>query len=153
MVLDFNDKKERISLGMKQLKPHPWKDIAERYPEGAIVKGKVVSITDYGAFVELDSGVKGKVVSITDYGAFVELDSGVEGLIHVSEMSWTQHVKHPSKILTVGQEVEAVVLKVEEDAERISLGMKQLESDPWDSIERNPQHRFLRRIRRNQGRC
>ncbi|WP_304039291.1 30S ribosomal protein S1 [Fibrobacter succinogenes] len=103
------------SLGMKQLKPHPWKDIAERYPEGAIVKGKVVSITDYGAFVELDSGV--------------------EGLIHVSEMSWTQHVKHPSKILTVGQEVEAVVLKVEEDAERISLGMKQLESDPWDSIE------------------
>ncbi|MBR2095523.1 MAG: 30S ribosomal protein S1, partial [Fibrobacter sp.] len=111
MVLDFNDKKERISLGMKQLKPHPWKDIAERYPEGAIVKGKVVSITDYGAFVELDSGV--------------------EGLIHVSEMSWTQHVKHPSKILTVGQEVEAVVLKVEEDAERISLGMKQLESDPW----------------------
>ena len=115
MVLDFNDKKERISLGMKQLKPHPWKDIAERYPEGAIVKGKVVSITDYGAFVELDSGV--------------------EGLIHVSEMSWTQHVKHPSKILTVGQEVEAVVLKVEEDAERISLGMKQLESDPWDSIE------------------
>ncbi len=115
MVLDFNDKKERISLGMKQLKPHPWKDIAERYPEGAIVKGKVVSITDYGAFIELDSGV--------------------EGLIHVSEMSWTQHVKHPSKILTVGQEVEAVVLKVEEDAERISLGMKQLESDPWDSIE------------------
>ena len=115
MVLDFNDKKERISLGMKQLKPHPWKDIAERYPEGAIVKGKVVSITDYGAFVELDSGV--------------------EGLIHVSEMSWTQHGKHPSKILTVGQEVEAVVLKVEEDAERISLGMKQLESDPWDSIE------------------
>ncbi|MCF0215962.1 MAG: 30S ribosomal protein S1 [Fibrobacteraceae bacterium] len=115
MVLDFNDKKERISLGMKQLKPHPWKDIAERYPEGAIVKGKVVSITDYGAFIELDSGV--------------------EGLIHVSEMSWTQHVKHPSKILVVGQEVEAVVLKVEEDAERISLGMKQLESDPWDSIE------------------
>ena len=115
MVLDFNDKKERISLGMKQLKPHPWKDIAERYPEGAIVKGKVVSITDYGAFVELDSGV--------------------EGLIHVSEMSWTQHVKHPSKILAVGQEVEAVVLKVEEEAERISLGMKQLESDPWDSIE------------------
>ncbi len=114
-VLDFNDKKERISLGMKQLKPHPWKDVAARYPEGMIVKGKVVSITDYGAFVELDSGI--------------------EGLIHVSEMSWTQHVKHPSKILVVGQEVEAVVLKVEEDAERISLGMKQLESDPWDSIE------------------
>lgn len=115
MVLDFNDKKERISLGMKQLKPHPWKDVAARYPEGMIVHGKVVSITDYGAFIELDSGI--------------------EGLIHVSEMSWTQHVKHPSKILIVGQEVEAVVLKVEEDAERISLGMKQLETDPWDSIE------------------
>ena len=115
MVLDFNDKKERISLGMKQLKPHPWKDIAERYPEGAIVKGKVVSITDYGAFVELDSGV--------------------EGLIHVSEMSWTQHVKHPSKILAVGQEVEAVVLKVEEEQERISLGLKQLEEDPWEHID------------------
>lgn len=115
MVLDFNDKKERISLGMKQLKPHPWKDVAARYPEGMTVHGKVVSITDYGAFIELDSGI--------------------EGLIHVSEMSWTQHVKHPSKILIVGQEVEAVVLKVEEDAERISLGMKQLETDPWDSIE------------------
>ncbi len=115
MVLDFNDKKERISLGMKQLKPHPWKDVAARYPEGMTVHGKVVSITDYGAFIELDSGI--------------------EGLIHVSEMSWTQHVKHPSKILVVGQEVEAVVLKVEEDAERISLGMKQLETDPWDSIE------------------
>jgi len=115
MVLDFNDKKERISLGMKQLKPHPWKDIAARYPEGAKVHGKVVSITDYGAFVEIDSGV--------------------EGLIHVSEMSWTQHVKHPSKILTVGQELEAVVLKVEEEAERISLGIKQLEPDPWESIE------------------
>jgi small subunit ribosomal protein S1 len=115
MVLDFNDKKERISLGMKQLKPHPWKDVAARYPEGAQVKGKVVSITDYGAFIELDSGV--------------------EGLIHVSEMSWTQHVKHPSKILNVGQEVEAVVLKVEEEAERISLGIKQLETDPWESIE------------------
>jgi len=115
MVLDFNDKKERISLGMKQLKPHPWKDVAARYPEG--------------------TQVKGKVVSITDYGAFIELDSGVEGLIHVSEMSWTQHVKHPSKILNVGQEVEAVVLKVEEEAERISLGIKQLETDPWESIE------------------
>lgn len=115
MVLDFNDKKERISLGMKQLKPHPWKDVAARYPEGMVVKGKVVSITDYGAFVELEDGI--------------------EGLIHVSEMSWTQHVKHPSKILTVGQEVEAVVLKVEEEQERISLGLKQLEEDPWEHID------------------
>ena len=115
MVLDFNDKKERISLGMKQLKPHPWKDVAARYPEGMVVKGKVVSITDYGAFVELEDGI--------------------EGLIHVSEMSWTQHVKHPSKILAVGQEVEAVVLKVEEEQERISLGLKQLEEDPWEHID------------------
>ncbi|NLB63765.1 MAG: 30S ribosomal protein S1 [Fibrobacter sp.] len=115
IVLDFNDQKERISLGMKQLRPHPWKDIAERYPDG--------------------TKVSGKVVSITDYGAFVEIDTGVEGLIHVSEMSWTQHVKHPSKVLVVGQEIEAVVLKVEEDAERISLGIKQLEPDPWESIE------------------
>ena len=115
MVLDFNDKKERISLGMKQLKPHPWKDVAGRYPEGMVVKGKVVSITDYGAFVELEDGI--------------------EGLIHVSEMSWTQHVKHPSKILAVGQEVEAVVLKVEEEQERISLGLKQLEEDPWEHID------------------
>ena len=116
MVLDFNDKKERISLGMKQLRPHPWKDIAARYPEGMVVKGKVVSITDYGAFVELEDGI--------------------EGLIHVSEMSWTQHVKHPSKILAVGQEVEAVVLKVEEEQERISLGLKQLEEDPWEQIDK-----------------
>ena len=115
MVLDFNDKKERISLGMKQLKPHPWKDVAARYPEGMVVKGKVVSITDYGAFVEIEDGI--------------------EGLIHVSEMSWTQHVKHPSKILAVGQEVEAVVLKVEEEQERISLGLKQLEEDPWEHID------------------
>ena len=115
MVLDFNDKKERISLGMKQLKPHPWKDVAARYPVGMVVKGKVVSITDYGAFVELEDGI--------------------EGLIHVSEMSWTQHVKHPSKILAVGQEVEAVVLKVEEEQERISLGLKQLEEDPWEHID------------------
>ena len=115
MVLDFNDKKERISLGMKQLRPHPWKDIAARYPEGMVVKGKVVSITDYGAFVELEDGI--------------------EGLIHVSEMSWTQHIKHPSKILVIGQEVEAVVLKVEEEQERISLGLKQLEEDPWEKID------------------
>ena len=116
MVLDFNDKKERISLGMKQLRPHPWKDIAARYPEGMVVKGKVVSITDYGAFVELEDGI--------------------EGLIHVSEMSWTQHVKHPSKILAVGQEVEAVVLKVEEEQERIYLGLKQLEEDPWEQSDK-----------------
>jgi small subunit ribosomal protein S1 len=115
MVLDFNDKKERISLGLKQLQAHPWKDASEKYPEG--------------------SRVKGKVVSITDYGAFIELDMGIEGLIHVSEMSWTQHIKHPSKLLNVGDEVEAIVLKVDVDSEKISLGLKQLEPDPWESIE------------------
>jgi len=114
-VLDFNDRKERISLGLKQLQDHPWKDASEKYPEGARVKGKVVSITDYGAFVELDMGI--------------------EGLIHVSEMSWTQHIKHPSKLLNVGDEVEAIVLKVDVESEKISLGLKQLEPDPWESIE------------------
>jgi len=115
VILDYNDKKERISLGIKQLHPHPWKDVADRYPEG--------------------TKVKGKIVSVTDYGAFVELESGLEGLIHVSEMSWSAHLQHPNKLFTVGQEVEAVVLKVEAENERISLGTKQLEADPWESIE------------------
>jgi small subunit ribosomal protein S1 len=115
VILDYNDKKERISLGIKQLRPHPWKDVADRYPEG--------------------TKVKGKIVSVTDYGAFVELESGLEGLIHVSEMSWSAHLQHPNKLFTVGQDVEAVVLKVEAENERISLGTKQLETDPWESIE------------------
>jgi len=115
VILDYNDKKERISLGIKQLRPHPWKDVAERYPEG--------------------TKVKGKIVSVTDYGAFVELESGLEGLIHVSEMSWSAHLQHPNKLFSVGQDIEAVVLKVEAENERISLGTKQLETDPWESIE------------------
>jgi small subunit ribosomal protein S1 len=115
VILDFNDKKERISLGIKQLHPHPWKDVADRYPEG--------------------TKVKGKIVSVTDYGAFVELESGLEGLIHVSEMSWSAHLQHPNKLFSVGQDIEAVVLKVEAENERISLGVKQLEADPWESIE------------------
>jgi small subunit ribosomal protein S1 len=114
-VLDFNENKERISLGLKQMQEHPWHEASERYPEGMQVTGKVVSITDYGAFIELGDGI--------------------EGLIHVSEMSWTQHVKHPSKILTVGQDVSAVVLKVDVENEKISLGLKQLEIDPWENIE------------------
>lgn len=114
-ILDYNENKERISLGLKQLQDHPWKDALVKFPEESVVKGKVVSITDYGAFIELDEGI--------------------EGLIHVSEMSWTQHVKHPSKILTVGEEVEAVVLKIDVDNEKISLGLKQLEKDPWEDIE------------------
>jgi small subunit ribosomal protein S1 len=115
VVLDFNEKKERISLGMKQLTKHPWEDVAAKFPEG--------------------TKVKGKVVSITDYGVFVELDQGVEGLIHISEMSWTQHVKHPSQILNQGDEVEAIVLKLDAENEKISLGLKQATPDPWQNIE------------------
>ncbi len=115
MVLDFNENKDRISLGLKQLQPHPWDNVEEKYPVNSVVKGRVVSITDYGAFVELEKGI--------------------EGLIHISEMSWSQHIKHPSQILTVGQEVEAMVLNVEPDQKKISLGLKQLEPDPWENIE------------------
>jgi small subunit ribosomal protein S1 len=113
-VLDFNENKERISLGLKQLTEHPWKGIEEKFPEG--------------------SHVRGKIVSITDYGAFMELEKGIEGLIHISEMSWTQHIKHPSKIVGVSDIVEAVVLKVDKASQKISLGIKQLEPDPWDKV-------------------
>ncbi len=115
VVLDFNEKKERISLGMKQLTKHPWEDVAAKYPEG--------------------TKVKGKVVSITDYGVFVELDQGVEGLIHISEMSWTQHIKHPSQMLNQGDEIEAIVLKLDAENEKISLGLKQATPDPWQHID------------------
>jgi len=114
MILDYNDNKERISLGLKQLTEHPWKDIEGKYPEG--------------------QRVRGKIVSITEYGAFMELEKGIEGLIHISEMSWTQHVKHPSKMVSIGDVVEAVVLKVDKDNQKISLGLKQLEPDPWENI-------------------
>ena len=113
-VLDFNENKERISLGIKQLTEHPWKGIEEKYPEG--------------------SRVRGKIVSITDYGAFMELEKGIEGLIHISEMSWTQHIKHPSKIVGVGDIVEAAVLKIDKANQKISLGIKQLEPDPWEKV-------------------
>jgi small subunit ribosomal protein S1 len=114
-VLDFDMEREKISLGLKQLTPYPWDGVEDRYP--------------------VDVRVEGRVVSITDYGAFVELEKGVEGLIHISEMSWTKHVKHPSKILSVGQNIEAVVLKVDKDNQKISLGLKQTEPDPWTTIE------------------
>ena len=114
-VLDFDKEREKISLGLKQLTPYPWDGVEERYP--------------------LSERIQGRVVSITDYGAFVELEKGVEGLIHISEMSWTKHVKHPSKILNVGQNIEAVVLKVDKDNQKISLGLKQTEPDPWTTIE------------------
>ncbi|PYQ08576.1 MAG: 30S ribosomal protein S1 [Acidobacteria bacterium] len=113
-VLKFDRESERVSLGYKQLKADPWTTATLKYPTG--------------------SRVKGKVVSLTDYGAFVELEQGVEGLIHVSEMSWSKKVKHPSKILTVGQEVECVVLGIDQEAHRISLGLKQIESNPWQEL-------------------
>jgi small subunit ribosomal protein S1 len=115
-ILDFDEKTSRISLGLKQLTPYPWENIEEKYPIG--------------------KKVTGKVVSITDYGAFVELEKGVEGLIHISEMSWTQHIKHPSKIMNVGDKIDAVVLSVDRENEKISLGIKQMEPDPWNTIEK-----------------
>ena len=113
-ILNLDLEKERVSLGMKQLTPDPWTIAAEKYPVG--------------------SRVTGRVVSLTDYGAFVELEEGIEGLIHVSEMSWTRKIRHPSKVVAVGDEVEAVVLDIKPDARRISLGMKQARPNPWDVI-------------------
>jgi small subunit ribosomal protein S1 len=115
VILDFNENKDRISLGRKQLIKHPWENIDEKYPVEAVITGKVVSITDYGAFIELETGI--------------------EGLIHISEMSWSQHIKHPSQLLNVGQSVEAKVLSIESEDKKISLGLKQLEPDPWEKIE------------------
>lgn len=118
-VLKYDEEKERVSLGYKQLLPDPWNSVAERYTIG--------------------QRVKGNVVSLTDYGAFIELESGVEGLVHVSEMSWTQRVKHPSKLVTEGDIVEAIVLDIDIGNRRISLGMKQIEPNPWDIlIEKYP---------------
>jgi len=110
-VLDVDWNRERISLGYKQLLPYPWTEIDKKYPVGVRVRGKVVSITNYGAFVELEKGV--------------------EGLVHISEMSWTRNVRHPSKLVAIGDEIEAVVLKVDTKDEKISLGMKQIQEDPW----------------------
>ncbi len=114
-VLNFDPEKERISLGLKQLEAYPWEGVDEKYKVG--------------------DRIKGRVVSITDYGAFVELEKGVEGLIHVSEMSWTRHVRHPSKIVNIGDIIEAVVLKVDKANEKISLGLKQVEPDPWLTLD------------------
>ena len=113
-VLKYDREKERVSLGLKQISPDPWFEVEKKYP----VEGRI----------------KGKVVSLTDYGAFVELEEGVEGLIHVSEMSWTKRIKHPNKVLNVGDEVEAVVLALDTANRRISLGLKQAEPNPWDVI-------------------
>jgi small subunit ribosomal protein S1 len=113
-VLKFDREKERVSLGLKQIAPDPWLEVEQKYP--------------------LESLVKGKVVSLTDYGAFVELEQGVEGLIHVSEMSWTKRIKHPNKILNIGDEVESMVLALDIPNRRISLGLKQAEPNPWEVI-------------------
>jgi small subunit ribosomal protein S1 len=113
-ILKFDQEKERISLGIKQLNTNPWETVEDRYPTGLRVIGRVVSVTDYGAFVELESGV--------------------EGLIHISEMTWSRRMKHPSKVVRVGDQVEAVVLEVKPKERRVSLGIKQLEPDPWTTV-------------------
>jgi small subunit ribosomal protein S1 len=200
MVLKYDRETGRISLGLKQKTADPWTSVDNRYPMGARVRGRVVSLTDYGAFVELEPGVEGlvhvsemswthevrhpsrivsvgdqveavvlnvdarsrkislgmkqtapnpwdmvenkylpgtriegKVKSLTDFGAFVALEEGIDGLIHISDMSWTRHIKHPSEVFKKAQKVEAVVLRIDKDKERLSLGFKQLTPDPWES--------------------
>lgn len=115
VVLDFDDDKKRISLGLKQLQPHPWETLSEEIQVGA--------------------NVKGKIVTVADYGAFLEIANGIEGLIHVSEMSWSQHLRNPQDFMKVGDEVEAVVLTLDKEERKMSLGIKQLSPDPWVSIE------------------
>ena len=114
-IIDYDKEKQRVSLGLKQLMPHPWENVEKNYPIG--------------------SNIKGKIVSLTNYGAFVELEAGVEGLIHVSEMSWTRHIKNASEMYSIGEEIKAGVLSIDTDERKISLGVKQLEPDPWDEIE------------------
>ncbi|MEG8947506.1 30S ribosomal protein S1 [Rosettibacter firmus] len=114
VVTDYDKEKKRISLSLKQLQPHPWENIDEKYKVG--------------------DKVSGRVVSLTDYGAFIEIEKGIEGLIHISEMSWTQHISHPSQFVSMGQVVEAVILSLDKEEKKISLGMKQLTPDPWQDI-------------------
>ncbi len=200
-VLKFDKDKQRVSLGFKQLTPDPWLDAAQRYPVGAQVQGRVISVTDYGAFVELEQGieglvhvsemtwskrmkhpskivnvndnvhcvvlnvnpqerrislgmkqletnpweslhdkypvgatVEGRVRNLTEFGAFIEVEDGIDGLVHVSNLSWTQRVKHPSEVLKKGDRVKAVVLAIEPDKRRLSLGVKQLQPDVWETF-------------------
>ena len=114
VVTDFDEAKKRISLSLKKLLPHPWEKIEEKYKIG--------------------DKVSGRVVSLTDYGAFIEIEKGIEGLIHNSEMSWTQHIKHPSQVVAMGQIIEAVILSLDKEEKKISLGIKQLEPDPWQTL-------------------
>ncbi len=200
-VLKFDKDKQRVSLGFKQLTPDPWLDATERYPIGAQVRGRVLSVTDYGAFVELEQGieglvhvsemtwskrmkhpskmvkpgdevdtiilsvnpndrrislgmkqlqdnpweqledkypvgaeVEGRVRNLTDFGAFIEIEDGIDGLVHVSNLSWTKRIKHPSEVLKKGEKIKAVVLGVEPENRRLSLGIKQLQPDVWDTF-------------------
>ncbi len=200
-VLKFDKDKQRVSLGFKQLTPDPWLDAAQRYPVGAHVHGRIISVTDYGAFVELEQGieglvhvsemtwskrmkhpsklvgitdsvecvvlnvnpqerrislgmrqlapnpwdslhdkypvgatVEGRVRNLTDFGAFIEIEDGIDGLVHVSNLSWTKRVKHPSEVLKKGDRVRAVVLAIEPDKRRLSLGVKQLQPDVWETF-------------------
>ena len=115
MVLKYDQEKQRVSLGLKQCSPDPWSNVANKY--------------------KFEDKVKGKVVSLTDYGAFIEIEEGIEGLVHVSEMSWTKKIKHPSKILAVGDVIDTIILDIDADSRRISLGLKQTEPNPWDIVE------------------
>jgi small subunit ribosomal protein S1 len=200
-VLKFDREKERVSLGLKQLAEDPWKTVGEKYPVGTRIKGKVLNLTDYGAFVELDQGieglihvsemswskrikhpskivspgdlvetvvldvnvndrrislglkqtepnpwetlaqryavgslVKGRVRNLTDFGAFVEVEEGIDGLVHVSDISWTKRIKHPSEALKKGEVVQAVILNIDPENRRLSLGIKQLQQDAWESF-------------------
>ncbi|MBN1871985.1 MAG: 30S ribosomal protein S1 [Candidatus Omnitrophica bacterium] len=201
VVLDYNKETNRVSLGLKQKTANPWEDVDKKYPPGSKIKGKVVNLMPYGAFVELEKGieglihiselswskryshpnellaigdvieavvlevdkdnqkislgmkqleadpwidadekfpvgarVKGKVRNLTDYGAFIELEEGIDGLIHISEISWTKKISHPREVLKKGQKVEAVVLSVDSKNRKLSLGLKQLTSDPWPKV-------------------
>ncbi|MDA1027962.1 MAG: 30S ribosomal protein S1 [Bacteroidetes bacterium] len=130
VVLDYDKDRQRISLGLKQLQKHPWEDIEAKVAGNQLVEGKVVSITDYGAFVELEKGI--------------------EGLVHISEMSWTEHIRHPSQMVSLGQIVQVKILNVDSEGKKISLGMKQLEPDPWENIaERYPPGTVMRGKVRN----
>jgi small subunit ribosomal protein S1 len=129
-VLSFDAEKERVSLGLKQLMDNPWEKITERYPVGSVVEGKVVNLTDYGVFVELESGV--------------------EGLVHISEMYWTREIKHPSKVLSIGETIKVMVLEVNPETKRVSLSLKQTTPNPWEKLkEKYPVGTIVKGVVRN----
>ncbi len=204
MIIEIDRERERVSLGLKQLKNNPWDKIEEKYPVGSTISGKVVNMVPYGAFIEIEQGVeglvhvtelswtkritkpsevlrigeevqavilgiqkeeqkislgtrqldmnpwdmvrhnypagarvRGKVRNLTTYGAFIELEEGIDGMVHVSDMSWTRKINHPSEMVKKGDEVDAIVLDVDADGQRISLGMRQLSTDPWEEIDKH----------------